>query len=301
MELRQLKYFIEVAKREHVTDAADALHVAQSAVSRQISNLEKELGAPLFYRDGRNVKLTPVGKIFWEHIELAIKEIDKAVQEVNEYLNPKSGVVRLGFPNSLAASTLPRVIASFRRQYPEIRFQLRQGILSSLTTAVLKGEIDLAFVSPVPTDHAQLNGHILFTEEMVALLPADHPLAEYEALRLDQLHKEAFIMFRPGLTLREIVDDACQQAGFKPIVAFEGEDIEAVKGLVSAGLGVALLPEVTLSDHVPRETVKRRIMEPQVTRTVGIITPKDREPTPSSKIFCQLLHSYYDHLSRFQY
>jgi LysR family transcriptional activator of glutamate synthase operon len=301
MELRQLKYFIEVAKREHVTDAADALHVAQSAVSRQISNLENELGAPLFIREGRNVKLTPVGKIFWEHIELAIREIEKAVQEVNEYLDPESGVIRIGFPNSLAANTLPRVISAFRQQYPKIRFQLRQGILSTLTKSVIKGEIDLAFVAPVPTEHDQLNGHILFTEEMMAVIPANHPLTEFEEIRLDQLHKEPFVMFRQGFTLREIVEDACRQAGFKPQVAFEGEDIDTVKGLVSAGLGVALLPEVTLADNTPRETVKLRIIEPHVTRTVGVITPKNREPAPSIKVFFQFLQSFYDNLSRFRF
>lgn len=299
MELRQLKYFIEVAKREHVTEAADVLQVAQSAVSRQISNLENELGAPLFVREGRNVKLTPVGKIFWKHIEVAIREIDKAVQEVREYLDPESGVIRIGFPNSLAANTLPRVISAFRQKYPKIRFELRQGILSTLIKGVVKGEIDLAFVAPVPTNHDEVNGYILFTEEMMAVLPANHPLAEYDALRLDQLRKEPFVMFREGFTLRKIVDEACRQAGFKPCVAFEGEDIDTVKGLVAAGLGVALLPEVTLGENTPRETVKLSIIEPQVTRTVGVITPKDRELSPSIKIFFQFIQAFYDNLSRF--
>lgn len=299
MELRQLKYFIEVAKREHVTEAADVLQVAQSAVSRQISNLEHELGAPLFIREGRNVKLTPVGKIFWKHIEVAIREIDKAVQEVREYLDPESGVIRIGFPNSLAANTLPRVISAFRQKYPRIRFQLRQGILTTLIKSVVNGEIDLAFVAPVPTDHDQVNGHILFTEEMMAVVPASHPLAEYDSIRLDQLHKEPFVMFREGFTLRKIVDDACRQAGFKPCVAFEGEDIDTVKGLVAAGLGVALLPEVTLIENTPRETVKLSIIEPHVTRTVGVITPKNRELAPSINMFFQFVRSFYDNLSRF--
>ncbi|EGL83340.1 transcriptional regulator, LysR family [Caldalkalibacillus thermarum TA2.A1] len=300
MELRQLKYFIEVAKREHVTHAADALHVAQSAVSRQISNLEDELGVQLFIREGRNVKLTPVGKLFLEHIEIAIREIDKAVQEVKEFLDPESGVIRIGFPNSLAANTLPKVISAFREKHPKIRFQLRQGILSTLINSVVKGEIDLAFVAPVPTDHELVDGHILFTEEMMAILPAVHPLTDQDALRLDQLRKEPFVMFRTGFILREIVVNACQQAGFKPHVAFEGEDIDTIKGLVAAGLGVALLPEVTLMDNIPREAIKMRIVEPQVTRTVGVITPKNRDLAPSVKNFFEFLQTFFDNLTRFR-
>src|SRR4051794_8126592 len=107
MELRQIQYFIEVAKREHVTEAAVSLHVAQSAVSRQIVNLEAELGVDLFIREGRNVKLTPIGRTFLEHMEEAMKVIDNATREVQEYLDPERGVIRIGFPSSLAAYTLP--------------------------------------------------------------------------------------------------------------------------------------------------------------------------------------------------
>src|SRR5690625_617738 len=103
MELRQIIYFIEVAKREHVTDAANALHVAQSAISRQIFNLEAELGVDLFIREGRNVRLTPIGRIFLDHMEEAIQVINHAKQVVEEYTDPQRGTVRVGFPSSLAS------------------------------------------------------------------------------------------------------------------------------------------------------------------------------------------------------
>jgi LysR family transcriptional regulator, transcription activator of glutamate synthase operon len=103
LELRQIQYFMEVAKREHVTEAALALHVAQSAVSRQIFNLETELGVNLFIREGRNVKLTMIGQMFLEHMELAMKVIEEAQREIEEYLDPMKGTIRIGFPSSLAA------------------------------------------------------------------------------------------------------------------------------------------------------------------------------------------------------
>src|SRR5690625_111231 len=99
LELRQIKYFIEVAKREHVTKAALSLHVAQSAVSRQIFNLEAELGVDLFLRKGRNVKLTAIGRIFLEHMEQAVHVIDDARQIIKEYTDPEKGTIHIGFPS----------------------------------------------------------------------------------------------------------------------------------------------------------------------------------------------------------
>ena len=98
LELRQLRYFVEVAEREHISEAAEHLHVAQSAISRQIANLEEELGTPLFERIGRNVKLTPIGKIFLEHAITALKAIDFAAKQVEEYLNPEKCVPAIGCP-----------------------------------------------------------------------------------------------------------------------------------------------------------------------------------------------------------
>jgi LysR family transcriptional activator of glutamate synthase operon len=298
MELRQIKYFIEVAKKEHVTHAADSLHVAQSAVSRQIANLETELGTKLLMREGRNIKLTPVGKIFLEHVEIGLAEIENATNKIKEFLNPEAGVIRIGFLNSLAANTLPIVISSFREKYPNISFQVQQGSMKYLLRSVARGGIDLAFVAPVPRNEETITGRIFFTEKMVALLPEDHVLAETPSIRLDELRDDPFVLFRTGLR-QNIVLQACQQAGFHPQIAFEGEDIDTIKGLVAAGLGVGLLPETTLSDSVPRETVKVAIHEPNVTRTVGVVTPKSRDLAPSEKLFYDFLRDFYEVLNRF--
>lgn len=299
MEFRQIKYFIEVAKNEHVTQAANALHVAQSAVSRQIANLESELGVQLFIREGRNVKLTPVGRIFLKHMEIAVTEIENAKQKVDEFLDPEAGIIRVGFPNSLAANTLPTMISAFRDHHPNVGFQLRQGQVSYLVEAVEKGEIDLAFVAPVPKNETEVTGHIFFTEKMWALLPVKHDLAEREFLRLDELRNDPFVLYPNGLALRDIVVDGCKQMGFDPKIAFESEDIDTIKGLVGAGLGVSLLPEITLIDNVPREAVKVHISEPSITRTVGIVVPKNRELAPSEKLFFEFLKDFYDVLSQF--
>lgn len=299
MELRQIQYFIEVAKREHVTEAALSLHVAQSAVSRQIFNLESELGVDLFIRDGRNVKLTPIGKIFLDHMEQAMKVIENAKREVEEYRDPEKGVVRIGFPSSLAHYTLPTVISAFREKYPEVKFHLKQGSYRDLTDNVVKGDIDMALLGPLPK-HDKVKGTILFTEKIVALLPMNHPLAGKRELSLSQLQNDSFILFPNGFVLRDLIVNACQQIGFKPQVSFEGEDIDSIKGLVSAGLGITLIPEITVVDCLPRSTVMIPIVEPRVTRSVGVIIPKERQLLPTERLFYEFLKEFFYMLDSYQ-
>ncbi|MBA4536706.1 LysR family transcriptional regulator [Bacillus aquiflavi] len=301
MELRQIRYFIEVAKREHVTEASHALHVAQSAVSRQIFNLEAELGVDLFIRDGRNVKLTPIGKNFLGHMEQAIQVIETAKREIEQYLDPERGTIRIGFPSSIATYTLPNIISAFRKNHPEVNFYLHQGSYKNLVETVIDGEINLALLGPVPKQNKneKIIGHTLFLEHIVALLPASHPLADQSSIRLSQLKDDSFVLFPEGFVLRELVVNACHQSRFEPKVSFQGDDIDAIKGLVSAGLGVTLLPEITLIDNIPRTTVKIPISEPHVTRTVGVIIPADRELAPTEQVFYQFLKEFFDVLSGF--
>lgn len=301
MELRQITYFIEVAKREHVTEAANALHVAQSAVSRQIFNLEEELGVNLFIREGRNIKLTAIGKIFLEHMEQAVNVIEDAKQVVEEYTDPKRGTIHIGFPSSLATYILPKAISAFRNEYPNVKFELHQAKYNELKEAVIKGDVNIALLAPVPTNFKKTKGTILFTESMVALLPMNHPLANMSTLRLNELADDSFVLFPEGFILRDIITQGCKQQGFKPNVSFEGEDIDAIKGLVSADLGVSLLPEITLVDSLPRATVTIPIEEPAVTRTVGMIIPTERELLPTERLFYQFLKEFFTRLEKFQY
>ncbi|WP_110114028.1 LysR family transcriptional regulator [Bacillus sp. CGMCC 1.16541] len=300
MELRQLRYFIEVAKKEHFSEAAANLHVAQSAISRQISNLESELGVELFEREGRNVKLTSIGKIFLSEAEVAMKAIEHAKKQIDEYLDPERGTIKIGFPTSLASHLLPTVLSAFKKKHPNVAFQLRQGSYSFLIDAVKKREIDLAFLGPVPTDDPQIEGHILFTENISALLPISHPLAERQSIRLRDLRKDQFVLFPKGFILEQIVVDACKQAGFLPNVSSEGEDLDAIKGLVSAGIGVTLLPESTFHETTPRFTKKVPIETPIVRRTVGIITPTNRDLAPSEKVFFQFATEFFSLLEQYR-
>lgn len=300
MELRQIQYFIEVAKREHMTEAAEALHVAQSAVSRQIVNLEAELGIDLFIREGRNIRLTAIGQMFLEKMEHAIDLIEQAQREIEERLDPEKGTVRIGFPSSLAAYLLPTVISAFRKNHPNVKIQLYQDSYRHLVDAVVMGNVDLALLGPVPTKETRVKSEILFVENLVALLHIGHPLASKASIHLDELRGDPFILSPKEYIMRSIVENACRQYGFMPAVSFEGKDIDAIKGLVAAGLGVTLLPEITLVDSLPRSTAKVPLSEPHVTRTVGMIIPKNRKLLPTELVFHQFLKGFFQKLSGYR-
>ncbi|MNW42940.1 LysR family transcriptional regulator, transcription activator of glutamate synthase operon [Fontibacillus panacisegetis] len=288
MELRQIQYFIEVAKLEHVTEASYALHVSQSAVSRQIFKLESELGVDLFIHEGRKVKLTPIGRLFLSHMEHLMKVIDNAQQEISEFLDPERGTVRIGFPSSLAAQMIPTVVSGFREKYPLVHFQLQHGSYKELVEWVVKGDMNLAIMGPVPHE-AQIKSEVLFEENFVALLPAGHPLANQTSVKLSDLKDDSFVLFPEGFVLRDMVVKACSNLGFQPKVTFEGDDLDAIKGLVSSGLGLTVLPEIALSEHIASTIVTLPVVEPRVTRDVGVIIPANRELPPTEKLFYDFL------------
>src|SRR5690554_1621898 len=161
-----------------MTRAAEELRVSQSAVSRQIHLLEQELKADLFVQRGRNLQLTPVGNLFLGRAEEVLISLDKAVNEVQEFLNPEAGEIRFGFLNSLGINLVPALISKFLEDHPNMKFRFKQGKSIEILDSVMKGEIDLALVTPLPERPGHISGEVLLTEELYAILPPDHLLAE---------------------------------------------------------------------------------------------------------------------------
>lgn len=300
MEIRQLRYFKEVAEREHISDAAIHLHVAQSAVSRQIANLESELGVELFERIGRNVKLTPIGKIFLEHCLSALQAIDFAKKQIDEYLDPEKGTIKIGFPTSLAGHLLPTVISAFKKEHPNVAFQLRQGSYNHLIEAVKKRDINIAFLGPLPPKDNTINTTILFSENFSVLVPTNHRFAKREKIPLIDMREEDFVLFPKGYILHKLVYDACHSVGFTPKSSSVGEDMVAIKGLVAAGVGITILPDSTFYDSIPRFTTKVPLVSPPLQRTVGMISPVTRDLSPSEKVFHDFTIQFFKLLNQYQ-
>lgn len=179
-------------------------------------------------------------------------------------------------------------------------FQLRQGSYKYLIEAVKNRELNLALLGPIPPKDESLNVNVLFSENMYALLPLSHPLTKNETINLIDLRNDDFVMFPEGYILHKVVMDACRSLGFAPNITSEGEDMDALKGLVAAGIGVTLLPESSLYDSTPRLTVKIPIAMPVIRRTVGIIYPTTRDLAPSEQIFLSFVSDFFSRLTQFQ-
>lgn len=270
MEIRQLQYFQSVARLEHITKAATQLFVAQSAVSRQIHLLEEELGAELFHREGRRIRLSRFGHRFLPYADRILRDVELANMEAQHFHDPNAGTVLLGFPHSIGIHYVPNLLASFQNEAPQVHFDLLQSRVSELLHRLRTGDLELAIISPWEgvQDTDDLDGTYLYRERLSIVIPTHHTLAAENSLLLHQLRDEPFILFKAGYTLRTLVWSACQNAGFEPRIALEVEETDTVRAFVKAGLGVSLLPDFPgdLSEGIRSVPIAGPVIE----RSIGI-------------------------------
>lgn len=262
----RLAQFEAVARHEHVTRAAQELGMPQPTLSRALVRLEEELGVALFARHGRTLSLSPAGRTFLAAIERALTDIERAAESVRTDADPAVGKVAFGFLHTLGSETVPGLIRTFRADHPQVRFQLVQGFGEAMLDRLRAGDLDLCLTSPVP-DHPELVARRLDEQKLRLVVPDDHALAGRKRIRLAEAADELFVTLEPGFGLRRITDALCAEAGFTPKVAFEGEEAETLRGLVAAGLGVALLPP----PPVPRPgVVELTVTAPRAVREIGV-------------------------------
>jgi DNA-binding transcriptional LysR family regulator len=250
VELRQLEYFLVVAQEGNVTRAAKRLYTAQPSLSRQIQKLEDELGAPLFDRSKRGMRLTAVGETFLQYVERGFNQFEAGRQAVRDLLGPEHGHVRMAFLPAVGSDLLPEALAAFRTRYPEVKFTLRQSTTLQTLQWLLAGEVELCIATALPYGRrpSGLVSTALLVEELYAAVPPDHRCAGKADIDLKELASDPFVLVGGGSGLRLVIEAACQQVGFMPHVAVEGDDLATVRGLVAAGLGVSLLPGLALHE-----------------------------------------------------
>jgi DNA-binding transcriptional LysR family regulator len=219
------------------------LFVSQSAISRAITQLEEELGVPLFYRQGRAVVLSSYGRSFLEHVTRALNVLESGKRLLSELTGEESGIVSLGFLHSLGIEMVPRLIKEYRRKHPTIQFTLlvqRSGEM--LMQELVAGNIDLCLSVPGMFPQSDVRWSHLLDEELLIAMPQTHRLATRRTLNMRELSSESFLALSPEHTMRIIFDEVCADASFSPKIAFEGMDIATLRGLVAAGLGIGLFP-----------------------------------------------------------
>ncbi|MEY2599162.1 MAG: hypothetical protein RLZZ142_1421 [Verrucomicrobiota bacterium] len=285
MEIYQLQYFLEVATLRSFTRAAERLHVAQPALSEQIRRLEAELGTRLIDRGRRESCPTAAGKVLMERAQGLLEQLDSTRRAVEDIAGLRSGRLVVAAIPSVSACLLPKQIYQFRKAHPSIELLLIEGTSEHITEAVESGRADLGIVQlPVPTP--RLHSRSLLRESFLLLLPANHPLATHKQVPLSQLADEPFVFYKGRA--RDSALKACLQAGFAPKIACESGELETVRSLVAAGLGIAILPELATL-HPPFHGACVRIAPPGIQRELAVISPKRRNPSPAAAIFTEML------------
>jgi LysR family hca operon transcriptional activator len=276
MDLRHLRYFITVAEEQNVTRAAIRLHISQPSLSLRVHKLEEEVGASLFERVGRNIRLTQAGRLFLAQARKVIADADRGIALARQAANGETGQLSIGYNVPAAFKVFPKVIPAFRRRWPNIHLTFHSLLGQQQLDALRRDELDLGLVwLPLPTE--EFETHKLIKEPIVAVLPADHRLAAASSVRIKDLSGEPMIMPVRDLhpdTYREI-EQRFELAGAAFNVAYQLDNSLSMINFVAMGLGCSILPEYASSirhDGV----VYRRLLPASFTKTLVIVKKKGR-------------------------
>jgi DNA-binding transcriptional LysR family regulator len=259
----RLRVLKEVAYRGSFSAAAEALSYTQSAVSQQIAALEAEAGMTLLERHARGVSLTAAGQTLVGHAEGILARLEAAESALSAIAGLRSGRLRMASFPTAGATLMPLAIATFRSTYPDVELTLAEGEPEEIVPRLGAGELDLAllfeFAGETPLKESMTRVELL-EDPMYLALPRHHRLAAKKKLRLEDLQGEAWVQASRSSPCARHVVRCCHAAGFEPNVSFESDDYQTVQGLVAAGVGVALIPELALS--VVRDDVSIRALSP---------------------------------------
>lgn len=287
MELQQLRYVVAVAEAGNFTKAAERCFVTQPSLSQQVLNLESELGHKLFHRLGRRAVLTEAGSAFLERARRILTDVDDAGKAIRD--DPALGRrIVVGANPTLAPYIYPTLLARCRQEYPHLVVHTREDFRVPLTKAVLDGELDLAVVS-LPVSDVRLSVEALFLEPLLLVVARDHPLAVKRDVSARDLAEETFILLGESSSLAMQIRRFCGDHDFEPKIGHRCSQIATVKGLVAAGMGISVLPQVAIDEEDARTLVYRKLSGRAPTREIAIIRHLQRYQSRGAEQFIALL------------
>jgi len=269
LNLRDLKYLIALADLRHFGKAADACFVSQPTLSTQVRKLEEELGVTLVERAPRKVMLTPTGQDVVQRARRIVADVEQMREAARRSKDPESGSLRLGVFPTLAPYLLPHVVPQLRERFPQLELLLVEEKSDVLLQRLREGRLDAALLA-LPVHDEQLHAEFLFDEPFMLAAPQGHELARRTSLRIDELSDETLLLLEDGHCLRDQALDVCRLSGAQEKSGFRATSLETLRQMVAAGVGVTLLPALS---------VRAPIVQPANIRLV----PFDA-PAPSRRI-----------------
>lgn len=283
MNTNQLRVFVTGAETSSMTTTAAVLGLSQPTASRMLRRLETELGATLLDRN-RKLRPTRYGETYLPHARAALAAQDAGVTALDTLDDPENGTLRLGFLHSLGVWLIPELLHEFRARASAVTFELFQGSAADILDKLRAGELDVAFTAPEPADK-NLRWRALYRQQLVVAVPAGHPLSTLDrSVNLADVADYPYLAMTPGHGMRRLTDSLLAREGVDVDTAFEGTDIETLRGLAAVGLGVAIVPRAHRVQ--PSTAVELELDGPGFYRDIGIAWTT---LTPLADRFCRFV------------
>ncbi len=267
MELTQLRYFVVIARNGSLSKAARELHVSQPALSRSLAKLEEELGQPIFERQPRSMALTDAGALLLPRALDVINILDDVKSEIRD--DGKTGRLRIGAIPTVAPYLLPELLRKYSKKYPEVTVEVTEMVTEDLIKACEYGEIDLAILA-LPIAAKNLDTKELFVEELLLILPKDHPLASKKSVTVKEVEHFPFVLLGEAHCLTDSIVSVCNKKSFQPVAMERTSQLTTVQELVALGHGVSMVPAMAQKIDKNKNRVYRKITNPIPKRTIAM-------------------------------
>ena len=287
VSLKLLKAFLALCEHRNFTRASECCHVSQSAFSGMIQRLEDEVGTRLFDRNTRTVVLTPEGELFAEAAQHLVHDIQWTFSNLKDYVIKKKGRVRVATLPSIAGDWLPQVIAEYRRLYPGISIEIHDVLSDNCIDLLRQGYVDIALAAPNATLD-EYASELFLTDSFFLICRHDHPLATHESITVDDLRGHDFIHLAGTASIQQVVVKAIDSAGINP-PSLEIRNLSTMAGFIIQGLGVSLLPELTLYHFQHPELVAIPLAPPGINRAIHILWRKDKPLSIAAQTMLELI------------
>ena len=289
MEVDQLRYFLRVAERGNFTRAAEELNISQPALSRSIQKLEEELGQPVFERKTRSVALTDAGTLLQSRAQQILALIEDTKAEISD--DGRSGQIRIGAIPTIAPFFLPDLLRQFSTEFPAASIIVQEDTTDHLLKRCTQGEIDLAILAlPVPAKYLEVEE--LFQEELLLVLPPDHPLVNKPQIRLNDIKALPFVLLDEAHCLSDNIVSFCRQRSFHPVAVEQTSQLAMVQELVSLSHGISMVPQMARKLDQSDRRVYRSMSGTRPVRKIAMVWNPYRFQSRLLQAFQERLRAY---------
>ena len=287
MEIRQLRYFLEIAQTEHLTQSAENLFVTQSTLSHGLRQLEQELNVTLFDRLGRGLKLSQAGAEFRVYATRALKEIEAGRMALADLSGLQSGKLIVGAFPTFLNTAVPATVASFTLSHPQVKVEVRDMRAGQIEVSLLRGELDLG-IAFHPTEHEEIETEPLFDEQMLLVVGQLHPLAGQRSLAMKGLTGMPLALLPRTFATRRLIDASLRQVGVVPMVRVEMDSVESLLGVCRYSDLASIVPE-RATRQAPEDLHAIALTNPQLVRHAGILWRRGASRSAAARAFAALL------------